>query len=173
MSRKRKMIGLSAALIVLLAMAFTIHALRQEKNAASSAFVLFSVKKEEVVSITISYEDEVNTFAQSSGIWTLENDSDISVDQTLLNHMAYKLGRITVYKTIQPEEGLAPYGLDHPVCTVTFTGQAVHTLSIGSVAPMDSMRYVSSGDGNIYMVDETTLDEFSYQRADFENGGDA
>lgn len=58
-------------------------------------------------------------------------------------------------------EDYAQYGLDEPVCTVSFTADGTeYTLKLGDFSKMDEQRYVSLGDGKAYLAMHDPLDEF-------------
>lgn len=59
------------------------------------------------------------------------------------------------------------YGLDEPVCTIEFTTEdESYTVEIGDYSKMDEERYISIGDGNVYLAKVDPLDEFDAVRDD-------
>lgn len=55
----------------------------------------------------------------------------------------------------------AQYGLDEPVCTIHITaGGERYTVELGDFSKMDEQRYVSIGDGKVYLVNHDPLEEF-------------
>ncbi len=60
------------------------------------------------------------------------------------------------------------YGLDDPVCTINLTldEEQTYTITLGDFSTMDSQRYVSIGDGNVYLVQTDPLDYFDLELRD-------
>ena len=53
------------------------------------------------------------------------------------------------------------YGLDEPECTIKFaTEDQSYTVEVGDFSNMDEERYVSIGDGNVYLAKVDPLEEF-------------
>ena len=63
---------------------------------------------------------------------------------------------------------LADYGLDDPICTIDLTleDDQAYTITLGDFSTMDSQRYVSIGDGNVYLVQTDPLDYFDLELRD-------
>lgn len=54
------------------------------------------------------------------------------------------------------------YGLDHPVCTIHLeTADKSYDVRLGNFSNMDSERYVSIGDGKVYLVKDDPLNYFN------------
>ena len=59
-------------------------------------------------------------------------------------------------------EDFGQYGLDDPICTIHLsTEDQDYEIKLGDYSKMDSQRYVSIGDGNVYLVKHDPLDEFN------------
>lgn len=59
------------------------------------------------------------------------------------------------------------YGLDDPVCTIQMTaGDQTYDISLGDYSAMDSQRYVSLGDGNVYLATNDPLEYFDATLSD-------
>ena len=64
-------------------------------------------------------------------------------------------------------EDYSQYGLDDPVCTIRLTaGEESWEILLGDYSTMDSQRYVSIGDGNVYLAVNDPLDEFDAALSD-------
>lgn len=71
---------------------------------------------------------------------------------------------------IDEPEDLSQYGLDQPVCTIDFTADGTdYEVTLGDFSTMDSERYVSIGDGKVYLVKEDPLDKFDAEIGDLLN----
>lgn len=75
--------------------------------------------------------------------------------------MLGELEELTSSKTIEAPDDLAEYGLDEPECSISVTAEAETTIDIGGETSLDGLRYVSIGDGNVYLVSSDLLTNFS------------
>lgn len=102
-------------------------------------------------------------FVKRSEGWAYEKDDAFPADQDKLTAMAQVLESLTADKVIEAPADDKSYGLDDPLCTVSFDGK---TLRIGSDAAMDAGRYFSLGDGKIYIAYTDILTPFQYALLD-------
>ena len=79
-----------------------------------------------------------------------------------MSAMTSAVSDISAEKVIEEASDLAEYGLDEPVCSITVTAEAETTIDIGDETSLDGLRYVSIGDGNVYLVSSDLLTNFSY-----------
>lgn len=56
---------------------------------------------------------------------------------------------------------MAEYGLADPVCAITVETGEEHQLAIGNETGLGGQRYLSIGDGNVYLVEAGLLDSFA------------
>lgn len=75
--------------------------------------------------------------------------------------MLGELEELTSSKTIEAPDDLAEYGLDEPKCSISVTAEAETTIDIGGETSLDGLRYVSIGNGNVYLVSSDLLTNFS------------
>lgn len=75
--------------------------------------------------------------------------------------MLGELEELTSSKTIEAPDDLAEYGLDEPECSISVTAEAETTIDIGGETSLDGLRYVSIGNGNVYLVSSDLLTNFS------------
>ena len=65
---------------------------------------------------------------------------------------------------IEDAEDLSQYGLDDPLCKIKIAaGEENYEISLGNYSEMDEERYVSVGDGNVYLVQEDPLNAFDIE----------
>lgn len=75
--------------------------------------------------------------------------------------MVQALKEIQAAKTIENVEDLSEYGLEDAVCSITVQGEKEYQLAIGEETGLGGQRYLSIGDGNVYLVDASLLDTFA------------
>ena len=100
----------------------------------------------------------------SESIWIYDEDDVFPVDKTKINNLLSCFESLTAAFVIENPEDLGQYGLTDPSCTINFSdGETSYTVLLGDYSPMDSQRYVSIGDGNVYLVSEDPMEEFDVE----------
>lgn len=166
MSRGKKLGLLLAVLVVLSGAAYATIRLASTdgETEEDTGTVVFTAEAEEVTSLSWSYAGETVTVVSDDTTWRYAEDSAFPLDVSYIESMLDTLDEVTATKTIENAEDISEYGLEDPVCTVEVaqtTGETV-TLRIGDETGMGGARYLSTGDGNVYLVDTEILDSFSY-----------
>ena len=83
------------------------------------------------------------------------------VDDEKIGELLARFESFGVSFIIEEVEDYGQYGLDDPVCTISLSaGDQSYEITLGDYSTMDSERYVSIGDGNVYLVPEDPLDYF-------------
>lgn len=124
--------------------------------------VVFSLDADAITALTWTYSGETVSLSHKDGTWGYE-DPDCPIDQSYPENMAYALEKITSDRTIEAPEDLSEYGLDEPQCTVDIAaGEDSYQLLIGDETTLDGLLYLSTGDGNVYLVSSGLLSAFSY-----------
>lgn len=68
---------------------------------------------------------------------------------------------------IEDVEDYGQYGLDNPICTIHIsTEEEDYEIQLGDYSTMDEERYVSIGDGNVYLVKNDPLDTYNLELKD-------
>ena len=168
---KKKNLKLLILLLVLAALVggtklaeqMTVKAEQQAEEEASASVTVFSLDPDAIETLSYTYEDETLTFEKSNDRWVYTDEPEFPLKQSRVQVMANALEEISAVKTIESPDDLSPYGLDEPVCTVTADGQ---TLLLGDEQELDGYRYISVGDGNVYLTSTDLLSSFSYDLDD-------
>lgn len=123
---------------------------------------MFSLDGETVSALSWTYAEEEIAFIDGGSGWNYKEDSNFPVDSTILDSMVSALSRITSTKKIESVEDYAQYGLDEPACTINVTAGTDNQLCIGDETGLGGERYLTNGDGNVYLVDAGIIDSFTY-----------
>jgi hypothetical protein len=164
MNRTKKL-GLLAAVLVLLILGTLIATNLEADTAAEetdTAVTVFSLDSDTVTALSWTAGDETLAFTYDGESWNYDADSAFPVSADMLDSMVAVLSTVTAEKTIDEPESLSEYGLLEPACTITVSAEDETTLRIGDETELGSYRYLSIGDGSVYLVDDTILDSFSY-----------
>lgn len=166
MKRGKKFLILLAVLAVLAGGAAAAPLLTpdtRQPEETQPAVTAFALDPEQLTQISWTVEEETLTFGFKDGAWYNVLDAAFPTDGTLLEEMKAALTEITAEKTIETPEALENYGLLRPVCTVNVTaGDVTGQLLIGDKSAVDGLRYMATGDGKVYMVNNTLYDCFQY-----------
>ena len=123
---------------------------------------VLTLDAESITGLAWSYGDESLSFVCDGSVWSYSEDSDFPLDTSYMSAMTSAVSDISAEKVIEEASDLAEYGLDEPVCSITVTAEAETTIDIGDETSLDGLRYVSIGDGNVYLVSSDLLTNFSY-----------
>ena len=169
MKRGKKLTLLLAVLVVLLAVTCAVLKFAPEDadtETEDPGVSVFTLDPETAAELTWTYEGETLTFVKAGDGWTYAGDSAFPLEESYLTSMLAALSDVIASKTIEAPEDLSQYGLSEPACAVTVTADATTELLIGDETGIGGERYLSVGDGNVYLVDAGILDSFSYQLLD-------
>ena len=173
MTRSKKLGIMLAILIVVAVGAVAATGIYSGGDEAQTGETILTVDTDQVTSLSWSYNGEKMTFDRSDESWQYADDADFPLNEDYINTMLNTISEVVSYRTIDETDDLEQYGLEDPVCRVevALTDETegnmpdeteTVSLSIGSESAMGGRRYISIGDGNIYMVDSSVLDSFSY-----------
>jgi len=111
---------------------------------------------------TLSWEYNDNNFAfNKEEKWLYAADNSFPVDQEKIGDLLKVFEKLVAAFAIEDVEDYGQYGLDKPTCTINIdTAEKSYKVLLGDFSKMDSQRYVSIGDGNVYLVKEDPLEKF-------------
>ena len=163
MKRGKKLLLLCLTLIVVAGAALAaVKFIPDETVEETETIAVYTVTAEDIDPLAWDYEGESLSFDYDGSVWSYTDDADFPLQQSYLSAMTSAVSEITATKVIEAVDDLAEYGLDEPVCSITVTsGDAATTIDIGDETSLDSLRYVSVGDGNVYLVSSDLLTNFS------------
>lgn len=173
MKRAKKLYILLGVLVAVCAITFGVsrYQTRQEEI-KNSGEVILEVPTDSVESLSWDVGDRSFSFhkettegdTDSESIWIYDEDDVFPVDKTKINNPLSCFESLTAAFVIENPEDLGQYGLTDPSCTINFSdGETSYTVLLGDYSPMDSQRYVSIGDGNVYLVSEDPMEEFDVE----------
>lgn len=140
MKRAKRLYVLLGVLVVVCIAAFAVvkHEERQEEIRNSGEIVL-EIDPETVDALSWEYESESLAFHKDE-TWQYDEDA------------AFIIKEVTDY---------SQYGLDNPVCTIHLSaGEEDYEIKLGNYSTMDSQRYLSTGDGNVYLVEDDPMEDY-------------
>lgn len=138
----------------------------EEETVETEAPVTLTIPTDTISGLAWTYNEETLIFNCENEEWSYAADEAFTVDSTHLEEMIGAIGEITATKTIEAVEDLSQYGLDEPECIVSVSGGTDSEIRIGDETGIGGERYISIGDGNVYLVDSDFLDNFTYELYD-------
>ena len=131
-----------------------------------SGEVELSIDPETVQSVSWEYGNNSYAFHRD-GDWVYDADTAFPVDPEKMDQLLSPFEAMGAAFIIEEPASLSEYGLDDPVCTIELTTEGGdYTILLGDYSTMDEQRYVSIGDGKVYLAVSDPLDEFDATLAD-------
>jgi hypothetical protein len=170
-------LSLLGVLVVICAITFAVSKYETHKeNIKNSDTVILELDSDSVTALSWKNETTELSFHKDEN-WIYDDDEAFPVDEEKVNELLSTFEEFGVSFIIEDVEDYGQYGLDDPVCTIEITTneqaddsetQESDTLEIklGAFSKMDSKRYVSIGDGNVYLVNTDPLDLYAAELSD-------
>ena len=161
MRKKTKLYALLGVLLVICGAAFAVSRYQEKKeNIKNSGEVILEIPTDSVT--VLSWTNESGTFSfTKEESWAYDDDAAFPVSGEKVNDLLSQFEAFAAAFTIEDVDDYAQYGLDESVCTIDITaGEDSYTIKLGDFSKMDEQRYVSIGDGKVYLVTHDPLDEF-------------
>jgi hypothetical protein len=128
--------------------------------------IILELPSDSVQSLSWEYDGQTLAFHRGD-TWLYDDDEAFPVDEEKIGEMLEQFQEFGVSFIIEDVEDYGQYGLDDPVCTIDLgTEDQTYEVLLGDFSVMDSQRYVSIGDGNVYLVQDDPLDYFDAQLSD-------
>ena len=138
---------------------------RQDRIESGEA-VVWELDTDTVQTLSWEYEEQTLSFHRDE-VWSYDGDDAFPVDGDKIQDLLEPFQSFGVSFTIEDPEDLGQYGLDDPVCTIEIgTEDTTYTILLGEYSTMDSQRYVSIGDGKVYLAQTDPLDVYAVELRD-------
>lgn len=162
MKRSKRLMILLGVLVVACVATFVLSRYEEhQEQIQNSDEVVLELNSDAVQSLSWEYESRTLAFHKEEDGWVYDEDAAFPVDEDKIKEMLSRFEAFGVSFIIEDAQDLGQYGLDDPVCTVTIaTEEETYTIQLGDYSQMDEERYVSIGDGNVYLVQNDPLNAF-------------
>lgn len=161
MSRSKKLYILLGVFVVACVATLAVTQIAERKEQIkNSGETILELPSESVQSLSWEYNGEVLSFLKGE-VWIYSEDENFPVSEDKINELLEQFQPLSAAFVIEEAEDFGQYGLDNPVCTIHLTtAEQSYEIKLGDFSKMDSQRYVSIGDGNVYLVQNDPLDQF-------------
>ena len=161
MKRSRRLVILLGLLLAACAATFGVIRYEEHKEVIrNSDAIVLEIDSDAVQTLSWEYGAETLAFHKED-TWLYDGDAAFPVDEEKIQERLELFRAFGVSFIIEDVEDYGQYGLDKPICTICLsTADEAWEILLGNYSSMDSQRYVSVGDGNVYLVQNDPLDYF-------------
>ena len=173
MKRYKRIYILLGVLVAACIVTFGVSKYEEHKELIrTSDEIVLELSSDSVQSLSWTYESQSLAFHKDEQ-WLYDEDEAFPVDQEKIDELLSTFEAFGVSFIIEDVEDYGQYGLDDPLCTIELTtADQTYEILLGDYSTMDSQRYVSIGDGNVYLVQNDPLDDFSIVLSDMIDNDD-
>lgn len=163
MSRSKKLMILLGVLLALCLLTFGIsHIEVQKEKIRTGGEQLLSIPADTVTAVSWNSKTapkELSFHKEES--WIYDGDEAFPADPEKMNDLLEPFEDFRSAFVIDDAEDLSLYGLDDPEAVIRLTaGETEYQIELGDYSKMDQQRYVSLGDGKVYLVQHDPMEEF-------------
>jgi hypothetical protein len=167
MNRSKKLYVLLGVLAAVCVVTFAASRIEERKEQIKNSDEIIMELDTDAVE-TLSWKCESGDYAfHKDEIWLYDEDETFPVSEEKIEELLEEFENFGVSFIIEDVEDYGQYGLDAPVCTINLsTADTDYEIQLGDYSTMDSERYVSIGDGNVYLVQNDPLDLYDVALSD-------
>ncbi len=164
MSKTKKLCALLAVLAAVCAAAVIVSTTeRKQEQVRSEGITALSLDTDSVTALSWEYAD--NSFAfhkDENGTWIYDTDEAFPVDQEVIASLLAVFRDFRTDFTIDEVTDLSQYGLDTPTASIHLeTADDTYDVLVGDESQMDAQRYISIGNGSVYLASVDPLDSYN------------
>ena len=167
MKRSKRIYTLLGVLAVLLVATIGVLTYEEKKEEIeNSGEVIIAVTEDDVTEL--SWEGGSNSLAfYKDGTWIYEEDDAFPVDGDKIQDLISCFSSWEASFVIENVENYGQYGLKNPEWIIRLvTDENSYEIKFGDFSTMDSQRYVSIGDGNVYLMAEDPTEDYDIALSD-------
>ena len=169
MKRYKRVMILAAVLVVACIATFALTRYEEkQENIRTSDEIIMQIPGENVLSVSWEYSTgDGLAFHKTDAGWIYQEDEAFPVSEEKVMEILAHFESYGVTFVIEDVTDYAQYGLDEPECTLHLaTEERSYDIKMGAFSTMDEQRYISIGDGNVYLVGEDPVDYVSASLSD-------
>ncbi len=171
MKRLKRMGILTGVLLCLCVVILIILNIEEKKeDIKNTNAVILDLDTASVTALSWKYGDTELAFHKvlETAEWLYDTDEAFPVDEDAIHTVLEVFEGFGASFVIENVENYGQYGLSDPECEITITtAEAEYQIALGAFSTLDSLRYVSLGDGNVYLVNKDPMDSYETELDDF------
>lgn len=164
MSRAKRLYVLLAVLAAVCAAAVIVSTTeKKQEKVRSEGITALSLDSGSVTALSWEYADGSFAFHKTEdGTWLYDTDEAFPVNQSVIASLLAVFSDFRTDFTISDVTDLSQYGLDDPTASIRLeTADSTYEVLVGDESQMDQQRYVSIGDGSVYLAAVDPLDSYN------------
>lgn len=156
MNRQKKLAILVGVLIALCVVIAVVAGVQKHIDTVSTVDKeIIATSESALTEVSWTKDGSSLDFVQQDSTWQDAGDADFPVDQDKMADFLSHFESVHASFIIENAEDFSQYGLDDPSCTITLTSADGSTLiQLGDYSTMDEKRYLTLGDGTVYLIDD-------------------
>lgn len=168
MNKMKKLYVLLGVLVLACGITFFVSRQEEKKEQIkNSDETIFSVDTESVTALSWEYAGNTFSFHKSGGKWIYDTDENFPVNEDKIESLLSQFTEFGASFVIEEVDDFGQYGLSDPLATISVTaGEESYEVNLGDYSTMDAQRYVSIGDGKVYLVKHDPLDDYDLTISD-------
>lgn len=168
MNKMKKLYVLLGVLVLVCGITFFVSRQEEKKEQIkNSDETIFSVDTESVTALSWEYAGNIFSFHKSGGKWIYDTDENFPVNEDKIESLLSQFTEFGAAFVIEEVDDFGQYGLSDPLATISVTaGEESYEINLGDYSTMDAQRYVSIGDGKVYLVKHDPLDDYDLTISD-------
>ena len=166
MKRKTRLIALCCVLLAAVgaAVGISLYSERAEQIAESGE-VVFELPVSDVTALSWEYTDDegeaVSLAFTKDGGWTYDGDEAFPVDGEAITALLERFAALQAAFVIEDVTDYGQYGLEDPLCAISVSaGDTEYEIALGNYSELDYQRYISLGDGRVYLVNDDPMEYY-------------
>ena len=174
MTRKTRLLILGGVLVAAVGAAAAMSLSKETReDIRESGEVVFELPADDVTAVSWTYTDEAGeevslSFRRDGDRWIYDGDEAFPVDGEKIGELLDPFTELRAAFVIEDVTDTAQYGLEDPVCAIGLTaGDTDYEIRVGNFSELDSQRYLTLGDGAVYLVNEDPMDVYGAELDDF------
>ena len=162
MKRLNRLLLLLGVLMAVSAAALLItHTEKKKEEIRNTDEVILSVDTQQVEKLSWEYADTSLSFHKEDDVWYWDDDKAFPVNADSIDRLLKLFADFGAAFVIENVDDYGQYGLNDPVCTIRITTpEKLTTVTLGAFSTMDEQRYVTIGDGKVYLVRTDPMDSY-------------
>lgn len=157
---KRIYILLGVLAVACIAMVAALLWEEHKEQIESSDTIVLEIDSSDVTTLSWDYDSKTFSFHKYEH-WIYDDDESFPTDDEKIATMLGQFHKLGASFVIEGVEDYGQYGLDDPTCTIRIETEAEsYEIKLGGYSTMDSQRYVSIGDGTVYLVGNDPLEYY-------------
>ncbi len=167
MKRSKRLYVLLGVLVVICGVTFGVSRYEQRKEEIkNSDEIILELAADDVTALSWEYDGTKLAFHKDE-IWLYDDDEAFPVSEEKMKDLLGVFESFGVSFMIENAEDYSQYGLDDPTCSIHIeTAEESYEVKLGGCSTMDEQRYISIGDGNVYLVSTDPMETYKIELKD-------